>query len=96
MFFFLCTDWIPQPAYVDRVDGGRVGGREVYEVVVGRDRVGALGVGENLPHKLLGESREDVCYDCEVEGFVLVSVVVGVAAATTTAAAAAAVSFLPY
>ena len=53
-------------------------------------------MGENLPHKLLGESREDVCYDCEVEGFVLVSVVVGVAAATTTAAAAAAVSFLPY
>ena len=67
-------------------------------------------MGENLPHKLHGESREDVCYDCEVEGFVLVSVVVGAAAAATTAAAAvvvvvvvvvaaaaaAAVSFLPY
>ncbi len=65
-------------------------------------------MGENLPHKLHGESREDVCYDCEVEGFVLVRVVVGAAAAATTAvvvvvvvfvvaaAAAAAVSFLPY
>ena len=63
-------------------------------------------MGENLPHKLHGESREDVYYDCEVEGFVLVSVVVGVAAAAATAAvvvvvavaaaAAAAVTFLPY